>query len=578
MFFLPSSSCSITISNNCYEACSQCTLIGNENSHQCTKCESNLYFVEGTNNCYASPPEGYYLDRESNTIKACDEHCISCNSDKCLTCDSGYTFLKTYTQNENDLNCILFCDSLWYYDSNENNIVCMKGETQCPNEYPCINKKTKECSKGSSNCNSIIPEDSTIEEIEEYIDNNIQEYYSNKEVIQINNTTRLIVYDSETTNTEVYQDENVTQIEFGGLFDMLRRARSMSDDEPIVISQIESSDNTSISVPQIAFYTKDGEKIDTSEYKNETILIKTPLNGVYKSAVDTESLNQLVQNGVDIFDMHDKFFNDKCSNYTSINNRDITITDRRILYYQTTTFCISGCEFIGFEETTEVSICKCTLNQLGVHEIINQGVSVTIFQGTMNDKNYGVLKCYKKVFDGKILSKNVGNYFLLCFISLQIINFILYMFRNNYIFSSFLRPVSKQANDMESSTKGNILKTESITQIIPKEKLSLNYPNNNSVEKNFVKNKEKVSNNTKPFPKKNCTRNSLIGPSVYNTKVNMNFVRYDFYSSFHYDKRPFSTLFLLRLKHFNDFFILCFSKEYTRIIFCSISSVLLNKI
>ena len=147
------------------------------------------------------------------------------------------------------------------------------------------------------------------------------------------------------------------------------------------------------------------------------------------------------------------------------------------------------------------------------------------------------------------------------------------MFKNNYIFSSFLRPVSKQSNDMESSTKGNILKTESITQIIPKEKLSLNYPNN-SVKKNLVKNTEKGSNNTKPFPKKNCTRNSLIGPSANITKVNMNLIRYDFYSSFHYDNRPFSTLFLLRLKQFNHFFILCFSKGYTRIIFRSISSVL----
>lgn len=573
MFFLPSSSCSITISNNCYETCSQCTLVGNENNHQCTKCQSNFYFVEGTNNCYASPPEGYYLDIESSTIKACDEHCITCNSDKCLTCDSGYTFLKTYTQNENDLKCILFCDSLWYYDSNENDIVCIKGETQCPNEYHCLNKKTKECSQGSSNCNSIIPEDSTIEEIEEYIDNNIQEYYSNQEIIQINNTTRLIVYDSKTNNTEVYPDENVIEIEFGDLFDMLRRARSIPDDEPIVISQVESSENRSISVPQITFYTKDGEKIDTTDYQNETILIKTPLNEVYKSAFDTETLNQLFQNGVNLFDMNDKFFNDKCSDYTSINNRDITITDRRILYYQTNSFCISGCDFLGFEETKEVSICKCTLNKLGTHEIIKQGGSITIFEGTVNENNYGVLKCYKKVFDGKILSKNVGSYFLLCFISLQIINFILYMFKNNYIFSSFLRPVSKQSNDMESSTKGNILKTESITQIIPKEKLSLNYPNN-SVKKNLVKNTEKGSNNTKPFPKKNCTRNSLIGPSANITKVNMNLIRYDFYSSFHYDNRPFSTLFLLRLKQFNHFFILCFSKGYTRIIFCSISSVL----
>ena len=86
----------------------------------------------------------HYLDRESNTIKAYDD---TCNSDKCLICDSGYTFLKIYTQNENDFKCILFCDSLWYYDYNENDIVCMKEETQCPNEYHWINKKQKNALK-----------------------------------------------------------------------------------------------------------------------------------------------------------------------------------------------------------------------------------------------------------------------------------------------------------------------------------------------------------------------------------------------------------------------------------------------
>ena len=53
-----------------------------------------------------------------------------------------------------------------------------------------------------------------------------------------------------------------------------------------------------------------------------------------------------------------------------------------------THFCISGCNFLGFEETKEASICKDSLNKLGTHGIINQGGIVTIFERTVNNNNY----------------------------------------------------------------------------------------------------------------------------------------------------------------------------------------------
>ena len=39
------------------------------------------------------------------------------------------------------------------------------------------------------------------------------------------------------------------------------------------------------------------------------------------------------------------------------------------------------------------------LNQLGTHEIINQGGYVIIFEKNVNDNNYGIRKFYKKGID-----------------------------------------------------------------------------------------------------------------------------------------------------------------------------------
>lgn len=77
------------------------------------------------------------------------------------------------------------------------------------------------------------------------------------------------------------------------------------------------------------------------------------------------SLNQMQtfsEQGVDVFNSSSDFFNDKCHPYTSDNNTDIVLSERRNKYYQNVSLCASGCEYQGMNLTTQTVLCSCLLN------------------------------------------------------------------------------------------------------------------------------------------------------------------------------------------------------------------------
>ena len=94
----------------CYENCMTCSAIGYDADNQlCDTCAENFYFLEGTKNCYDTPPEGYYLDEEEEEkiYKKCYETCKICDKKgiktehNCIVCKEGYLLYK----NTNCLNC-----------------------------------------------------------------------------------------------------------------------------------------------------------------------------------------------------------------------------------------------------------------------------------------------------------------------------------------------------------------------------------------------------------------------------------------------------------------------------------------
>ena len=241
-FYIPSPKCQITISNICYDSCNTCSTFGDENIHSCITCKSNFHFVDGTSNCYASPPQGYYLDQSDWKYKQCSSDCYSCENDSiCLICNENFSLLSRYTLEESDSFCVSSCslESRWYFEK-DGDIGCT-GKDECNTDYPCYNSERNECkkNKNDNDCEIILPSTLTIEELFKYYDKNILEYYKDNFVASNDNYTT-VVYDTSKTSNEASGMKNLTEVGLGECEDKIREMYNMTERNKIIIAQVDT--------------------------------------------------------------------------------------------------------------------------------------------------------------------------------------------------------------------------------------------------------------------------------------------------------------------------------------------------
>ena len=87
---------------------------------------------------------------------------------------------------------------------------------------------------------------------------------------------------------------------------------------------------------QVEVYDSLGNKLDLSVCK-ENIKIMKYIGDVEELNID--SAKSLANQGVDVFNANDDFFNDICQSYDNNNGTDIVIKDRRADIYQNASFC-----------------------------------------------------------------------------------------------------------------------------------------------------------------------------------------------------------------------------------------------
>ena len=132
------------------EKCLTCPRVA-FNNKLCSQCNENYYPMENDPlnlgeyiNCYNEIPEGYYLD--SKIYKKCYNTCETCeiNGDNefhnCLKCNTEY---KSIINKNNYRNCYQNC-SFYYYVGNNNNYYCTE-DFSCPPEYPNLIQDKNEC-------------------------------------------------------------------------------------------------------------------------------------------------------------------------------------------------------------------------------------------------------------------------------------------------------------------------------------------------------------------------------------------------------------------------------------------------
>ena len=141
--------------------------------------------------------------------------------------------------------------------------------------------------------------------------------------------------------------------------------------------------------------------------------------------IDSGKAKELAEQGIDVFDAKDSFFNDICHPFQS--NQDLVLSDRREDLFQNVSFCGDNCLYKGMDYQLMIAKCSCDPSTIQINdgssvEDVNNRKGITLndlansFTSELFNFNFVIIKCYNLVFNGEILRKNIG------FIILTIMN------------------------------------------------------------------------------------------------------------------------------------------------------------
>ena len=198
------------------------------------------------------------------------------------------------------------------------------------------------------------------------------------------------------------------------------------------------------------------KKLLNASYCNDlNIKISYPI--VNETGLNLTLSQQLFENfGFDVFDPNDALFNDFCVNFTSDKKTDLTIKQKRKMYFQNVSYCDENCTYLIVNYTNKKAICACEVksNSMIYNEISNSHVINNHKRNeSFNAKdasiyvNYKVLTCYKQVFDIDRLKNNFGSYTILLMLVLYTICVIHFYRRRKISLMYFYQKMQNLSKD-----------------------------------------------------------------------------------------------------------------------------------
>ena len=436
--------------HHCYHTCSSCqNYEPNETNHYCINCNKGYYFLENTTNCFSDKTiiKNYYLDKSTDLYiwKQCNEYCKACN----LFANS-------------DGDCVLTCPNGTY-----KNLLNYSCSEYCPDDYViykdmCIDKANEQ---------NIL-----ISDFKYKILNNLNLYMDKNQVINGSNFIGMVLSSNNMDPNEQIKN-GISAIDLGNCIQIIKDYHNISKNESLMILNIETKNMSNINNDKsfnlgkntlLEIYDISGRELDLSICKEDIKVMK--YIGDVKE-LDFQSAKSLSEQGIDVFNARDAFFNDICHPYNDPNGRDIILNDRRTDIYQNATFCQYGCSYLGMNYNLMVANCKCdsrllqgkqkneTENDASKSVEIGFKEFAKSFISNLIDFNFEILRCYNLALNKKILIHNIGFFSLFAMLFLQFIFFIIYLIKKvNPIkfFMLIFNDIYKTNKTIKNSTNSNL--------------------------------------------------------------------------------------------------------------------------
>ena len=295
-------------------------------------------------------------------------------------------------------------------------------------------------------------------EINEYNDTNIKEIINNLDEIILDKDPSN-VYKISGIDYQIYIKPINTYIEDASVNIYLEECENiLKENNPsknFTILQVNLKNNNSkCLVDQVEYkvYDENKQEVDLSVCKDVNIKIEYKIQNT--SLINIEQIKDFKNQGIDIFNIKDVFFNDICYPYTDNNsNSDMILSDRISDIFQNYSICGDGCEYDSFNIEKQVTNCNCKIKN-EVDAEVKEGNFESSIESAFLDSNFGVIKCFNLVFGKEGKLKNSGFWI---FAILTVLHIPAYIF----LFINGINPVQSYISK-EMSNKGYIVNNNSL--------------------------------------------------------------------------------------------------------------------
>ena len=388
------------------------------------------------------------------------------------------------------------------HSSKDNLYICEENINECIAKYPYVSVKDKSCFEECS-CQDFFDDICTINNLynenqANLIDNIIEciqgglldyllEHVINGEKMDINKKANDTLYQiTSTFNQNNKNNENTSSIKLGQCENVLKEIYNIPQNESLIIFKTEKFIE-GLLIPLIdydIFNPKTKAKLDLNFCKNKNIIIDITI----PVAINENHLYK--------YDPNNSYYNDICYTYTTVNNTDINLYDRRNEFNNLKLFlCENNCTYKGYDSINKKSQCQCPIKNRIVFTQ-NTDINELIFK-LENSKqfiNFIVMICYKSLFNKEII-KNIANYIIILILLINILSAILVYVKGYDILLeqiSDLLDIKISENESDNHSKKDLKLDEQLKE------------NSTDVFSSTKKNKLSNSNLRNNISKSNC--------------------------------------------------------------------------
>ena len=240
----------------------------------------------------------------------------------------------------------------------------------------------------------------------EYITGNLNEFLAD---IEVNKIYKIYGEDFKIKISPInYIEQNKsTSIDFRECGKILKKKYNLTKDNELTTFQIEielKNNKSLTNQVEYALFDQQKNKLNLSYCENISIIINHEIKN--NSLLNTNLLNYYNEQGIDILNIEDNFFNNLCYPYAE-NKTDIILKDRIENIYQNFSKCDTGCKYKNSDLEKKLITCVCQIKTEINTEIQSLNFAFAV-KKTFKDSNFYVIKCYDLVFNLENLKSNIG--------------------------------------------------------------------------------------------------------------------------------------------------------------------------